>query len=62
VVPLVPWSIAGVFMAGTLGVETLAYAPWAIMCYLSFVVALIYGFTGFAVAPRVSEDETVPGS
>jgi NhaC family Na+:H+ antiporter len=53
IVPLVPWSIAGVFMAGTLGVDTLSYAPWAIMCYLGFVFALIYGFTGFAVAPRV---------
>ena len=62
VVPLVPWSIAGVFMAGTLGVETLSYAPWAIMCYLGFVFALIYGFTGFAIAPRIADDETVPGS
>jgi len=62
IVPLVPWSIAGVFMAGTLGVDTLAYAPWAIMCYTGFVFALIYGFTGFAIAPRVNEDETTPGS
>ena len=62
VVPLVPWSIAGVFMAGTLGVETLSYAPWAVMCYLGFVFALLYGFTGFAIAPRIRDDETVPGS
>ena len=62
VVPLVPWSIAGVFMAGTLGVDTLSYAPWAVMCYLSSVFAVIFGFTGFAIAPRVAEDETVPGS
>ena len=62
IVPLVPWSIAGVFMAGTLGVETLAYLPWAIMCYTGFIFALIYGFTGFAIAPRINEDETIPGS
>ncbi|MDX2416668.1 MAG: Na+/H+ antiporter NhaC [Xanthomonadales bacterium] len=62
IVPLVPWSIAGVFMAGTLGVSTLAYLPWAIMCYTGFIFALIYGFTGFAIAPRVNEDETIPGS
>ena len=62
VVPLVPWSIAGVFMAGTLGVETLAYLPWAVMCYSGFVFALIYGFTGFAIAPKIADDETVPGS
>jgi NhaC family Na+:H+ antiporter len=62
VVPLVPWSIAGVFMAGTLGVDTLDYARWAVMCYLGFVFALLYGFTGFAIAPRKHDDETVPGS
>jgi len=62
VVPLVPWSMAGVFMAGTLGVPTLEYAPWAVFCYTGFAVALLYGFTGFAVAPRVREDETRPGS
>ncbi len=62
VVPLVPWSIAGVFMAGTLGVETLAYAKWAVMCYTGFIFALIYGFTGFAIAPKIREDETIPGS
>lgn len=62
IVPLVPWSIAGVFMAGTLGVDTLAYAPWAIMCYTGFLFALLYGFTGIAIAPRINEDETLPGS
>jgi NhaC family Na+:H+ antiporter len=62
IVPLVPWSIAGVFMAGTLGVDTLAYAPWAIMCYTGFIFALFYGFTGIGIAPRINEDETIPGS
>lgn len=62
VVPLVPWSMAGVFMAGTLDVPTLSYLPWAVMCYLGMVFALIYGFTGFAIAPKIQEDETVVGS
>jgi len=62
VVPLIPWSMAGVFMAGTLDVPTSAYAPWAIMCYLGLVFALIYGFTGFAIAPKIRDDETIAGS
>ncbi|HDL17493.1 MAG TPA: Na+/H+ antiporter NhaC [Bacteroidetes bacterium] len=62
IVPLVPWSMAGVFMAGTLNVPTLTYLPFTFMCYLGFVFALIYGFTGFAIAPCIREDETVPGS
>lgn len=62
VVPLIPWSMAGIYMSGTLGVDTLQYAPWAFMCYLGIVFALIYGFTGFAIAPKIREDETIPGS
>lgn len=62
IVPLVPWSIAGVFMAGTLGVDTLDYAPWAIMCYTGFIFALTYGFTGFKIAPKIRDDETQIGS
>lgn len=62
VVPLIPWSAAGVFMAGTLAVPTLEYLPWAVMNYLGFVFALIYGATGIGIARRIREDETVPGS
>lgn len=62
VVPLIPWSISAVFITNTLGVSPLDYAPWAVNCYLGFVVALIYGFTGFRIAPRKNEDETQPGS
>jgi Na+:H+ antiporter, NhaC family len=62
VVPMIPWSAAGVFMAATLGVPTLEYAPWAILCYGGFIAALFYGWTGIGIAPRVREDETQPGS
>lgn len=62
VVPLIPWSMSGIYMSGTLGVDTLQYAPWAFMCYLGMVFALIYGFTGFAIAPKIRDDETIPGS
>jgi len=62
IVPLVPWSMAAVFMSGTLGVATLEYLPWTFMNYLGFVFALIYGFTGLGIAPKIRDDETQPGS
>lgn len=62
VVPLVPWSAAGVFMAGTLGVSTVAYLPWAVMNYTGFLFALLLGFTGIGMAPKIRDDETLPGS
>lgn len=48
--PLVPWSLAGVFMSSTLGVSTVEYAPWACLCYTGFIFAIIFGFTGFGIA------------
>lgn len=38
--PLMPWTVSAVFMASTLGVPTLAYAPWAIFCWLSPLASL----------------------
>lgn len=48
-VPLVPWSIAGTYMAATLGVPTVEYLPWATLCYGSMIFAIIYGYTGFGI-------------
>lgn len=49
-VPLVPWSVAGTYMATTLGVPTVSYLPWAVLCYSSMIFAIIYGYTGFGIA------------
>jgi len=62
VVPLVPWSAAGSFMAGTVGVATVSYLPWAIMNYTGFLFALVLAATGVGIAPRIRDDETQPGS
>lgn len=52
VVPLIPWSSAGVYMAGVLGVSVLDYAPWAVLCYVGFVFAIILGYTGIGIAKK----------
>lgn len=49
-VPLIPWSAAGAYMTATLGVETLAYLPWAVMCYMGIVFAIILAVTGIGIA------------
>lgn len=46
---LVPWNTCGAFMAGTLGVATLTYAPFAFFNLINPVISLIYGFTGFTI-------------
>jgi len=49
-VPLVPWSAAGAYMAATLGVPTLEYLPWAIMNYMGIIFAIILAVTGIGIA------------
>lgn len=44
--PLVPWSLCGAYMAGTLGVSVVSYLPYAFFCWLCPILAIIYGFTG----------------
>jgi NhaC family Na+:H+ antiporter len=59
--PLVPWNTCGAFMAGTLGVATMTYAPYAFFNLLSPVIAAIYGFTGFTVEKIPEGEEEVEG-
>jgi NhaC family Na+:H+ antiporter len=52
--PLMPWTVSAVFMATTLGVPTLQYAPWALFCYtgtvFSLTLAALYRRTGFGLS------------
>ncbi|WP_163971364.1 Na+/H+ antiporter NhaC [Oceanobacillus halotolerans] len=41
--PIVPWSVAGVFVADVLGVSVLAYLPFAFFCLLSPIITIIFG-------------------
>lgn len=40
--PLVPWNTCGAYQSGVLGVDTLAYIPYAVFNYLSPFMTLFY--------------------
>lgn len=44
--PLIPWSLCGVYMAGTLGVDAVSFIPYSFFCWICPILAIIYGFTG----------------
>lgn len=62
IVPLIPWSMAGVYITGALGVPVLKYVPWAIGNWAAIIILTIFGYSGFSMAPRIREDETQVGS
>jgi NhaC family Na+:H+ antiporter len=59
---LVPWNTCGAFMAGTLGVATFTYLPFAFFNLINPLISMLYGFTGFTIEklePGESEDDDV---
>jgi NhaC family Na+:H+ antiporter len=57
--PIMPWTVSAVYMATTVGVPTIEYAPWAVFCYAGPVFTLLiagtYSKTGFGIAPLETE-------
>jgi len=45
---LAPWTPSGIFMASTLGVSALQYAPYQFISLINLVVAYFFAVTGVA--------------
>ncbi|MGK0552218.1 Na+/H+ antiporter NhaC [Enterococcus faecalis] len=58
---LIPWGIAGSFVAGTFGIPTLTYLPFVFFSLLSPVFSMISGLTGLGVT-KIPELETEVGT
>ncbi|QDY45962.1 Na+/H+ antiporter NhaC [Planococcus glaciei] len=54
--PLVPWNTCGVFILATLGVETFAYAPYAVLNYAIPIISIIMAFLGLKVEYLTEEE------
>ncbi|XBH21535.1 Na+/H+ antiporter NhaC [Jonesiaceae bacterium BS-20] len=55
--PLLPWTAAGAYMAGTLGVATIEYVPWATFLWTGIIFAAIWGYTGFGIAKLTPQEQ-----
>jgi len=62
IVPLIPWSMTGVYITGAIGVSTFTYLPRAVMNYAAVFILAGFGFTGITMAQKIREDETHIGS
>ena len=59
--PLMPWTVSAMFMASTLGVATIDYAPWAVFCYsggfFSLLIAATYKHTNIGLKQLPESDK-----
>ncbi|SHK16991.1 Na+/H+ antiporter NhaC [Tepidibacter formicigenes] len=54
--PLIPWNTCGAYMFATLGVNPLAYLPFAFMNLINPLVSIFYGFTGITMEKLPPEE------
>ena len=57
--PLVPWGVAGVFLAGVLGVPTMEYAPFAFFCLLCPILTVLTGLFNIGVSKTNAVQKTM---
>ncbi len=46
--PLIPWNVHGAFVAGTLGVAVLEFAPYAVLLWATPIVLIVIGIAKFS--------------
>ena len=51
-VGLIPWTTAGAFMAGALGVPTLQYAPYAFLNIINPIISIVLSYMGIFILWR----------
>jgi NhaC family Na+:H+ antiporter len=57
---LIPWNTCGAYMSATLGISTLAYAPFAFFNYLCPLIAIVYGYWNIAQKPIEAGGSAAP--
>ncbi|WP_078551420.1 Na+/H+ antiporter NhaC [Bacillus alkalicellulosilyticus] len=55
--PLIPWNSSGMFMLTVLSVSPVAYAPFAIVCWLTPIIVAGYGYFNITMEPTEDKDE-----
>lgn len=57
--PLIPWNACGAYMAGTLGIPTLVFAPWAVLNWVNPIIAVVFGYLGIKIYYASCEPDSV---
>ncbi len=55
--PLIPWNTCGMYIAATLGISALEYAPWAVFNYSMPIVTIALAFIGVTITKMTPEEQ-----
>ncbi len=54
--PLIPWNSSAVFVYSALGVSAMAYAPFALLCWLTAIIAAVFGYANITMQTLPPEE------
>ena len=54
--PFVPWGLAGVFVAGTFGINVVSIIPYSFFNIVAVILCLVYGYTGITMTKYTKEE------
>nr|WP_291350878.1 Na+/H+ antiporter NhaC [Desulfosporosinus sp.] len=47
--PLIPWNSSGIFVYLTIGVPVVQYFPYAILCWLTSIIVIVFGYLNISM-------------
>lgn len=53
---LIPWNSSAVFVFATIGVSAADYFPYAILCWITMIIVIIFGFTNISMQKCKKEE------
>lgn len=58
-VAIVPWATSGAYFTKLLGVATMAYLPFTILCWLNPIISIVFAFMGKSLIFRNKDGEKI---
>ena len=55
--PLIPWNSSGVFVYAAIGVSVTAYAPYAVLCWITAIITLAFGYLKISMHKSKASEE-----
>nr|MDA3809838.1 hypothetical protein [Spirochaetaceae bacterium] len=55
--PLIPWNSNAVFVFLTLGVPVVKFAPYAILCWLTPIIVIVFAYFNIKIEKTKTPDE-----
>jgi len=59
IAPLIPWNVNAIIITVITGVTAIEYGPYAVLCYISPIITILFGYLGFTNTWKNEESKSL---